>query len=56
MSPGLNLETPEEIDAPIKTQNPNAPEEPTKKRKYLQTCLIVRDLVLAVLSVIQGLV
>jgi hypothetical protein len=28
----LNLETPEEIDAPIETQNPNAREEPTKKR------------------------
>jgi hypothetical protein len=37
MGSGLNLETPEEIDAPIETQNPNAPEEPTKKRKYRQT-------------------
>jgi hypothetical protein len=27
MGPGLNLETPEEIDAPIETQNSNAPEE-----------------------------
>jgi hypothetical protein len=33
MDLGLNLETPEEIDAPIETQNPNAPEEPTKKEK-----------------------
>jgi hypothetical protein len=37
MGPGLNLKTLEEIDAPIETQNPNAPEEPTKKRKYRQT-------------------
>jgi hypothetical protein len=37
MGPGLNLETPEEIDAPIETQNSNAPEEPTKKKKYRQT-------------------
>jgi BED zinc finger len=37
MGPGLNLETPEEIDAPIETQNLNAPEEPTKKRKHSQT-------------------
>jgi hypothetical protein len=37
MGPGLNLETPEEIDAPIETQNPNVPEEPKKKRKYRQT-------------------
>jgi hypothetical protein len=36
MGPGLNLETPEEIDASIETPNPNAPEEPTKKRKYYQ--------------------
>jgi hypothetical protein len=34
MGSGLNLETLEEIDATIETQNPNAPEEPTKKRKY----------------------
>jgi hypothetical protein len=37
MGPELNLETSEEIDAPIETQNSNAPEEPTKKRKYRQT-------------------
>jgi hypothetical protein len=40
MGPGLNLETPEEIDAPIETQNHNAPEEPTKKRKYHQTYFV----------------
>jgi hypothetical protein len=39
MGPGLNLETPKKIDAPIKTQNPNAPEEPTKKRKYRQAVI-----------------
>jgi hypothetical protein len=38
MGPGLNLETTEEIDmtqidARTKTQNPNVPEQPTKKRK-----------------------
>jgi hypothetical protein len=38
MRPGLNLETTEEIDmiqidARIETQNPNVPEQPTKKRK-----------------------
>jgi hypothetical protein len=37
MGPGLNLETTEEIDmiqidARIETQNPNVPEQPTKKR------------------------
>jgi hypothetical protein len=42
MRSGLNLETPKEIDmtqndAPTETQNPNALEEPTKKRKYRQT-------------------
>jgi BED zinc finger len=41
MGPGLNFETPEEIDmiqidASTKTLNPNAAEEPTKKRKYYQ--------------------
>jgi hypothetical protein len=38
MRPVLNLETPEDIDmiqidARTKTQNPNVPEQPTKKRK-----------------------
>jgi BED zinc finger len=38
MGPELNLETPEEIDmiqidARTETQNPNVPEQPTKKRK-----------------------
>jgi hypothetical protein len=37
MGPGLNLETTEEIDmiqidVRIETQNPNVPEQPTKKR------------------------
>jgi hypothetical protein len=31
----LNFETLEEIDAPIETQNPNAPEDPTKKRENI---------------------
>jgi len=39
MGPELNLETPEkidmiQIDARTETQNPNVPEQPTKKRKY----------------------
>jgi BED zinc finger len=38
MGPGLNFETTEEIDmtqidARAETQNPNVPEQPTKKRK-----------------------
>jgi hypothetical protein len=39
MGSGLNLETPEEIDmiqidVRTETQNPNIPEQPTKKKKY----------------------
>jgi hypothetical protein len=44
MGPRLNLETSEEIDAPIETQNPNAPEEPTKRGNIVKHILMFRNI------------